>query len=480
MHTAPRSTIPALALALFFHLSGLGWAHDATSAEADIRRQAEQRIHWRDAGHSGEHVAVQLLAINDFHGQISEALPVAGRPAGSAPVLAAYLNEAQDQAPGSTFFLHVGDHVGASQLQSELLQDEPAVVFFNMLGNQDCRPDGYGPECNLIGVPGNHELDEGVFELLRLIHGGNHALGPFLHDPYPGAAFPWLCANLVRESTGRPLLHPSIVREVDGVRIGFIGAILRQLPGFVPPEKLKDLKVTDEADTINLHARQLKEQGVGTLVVMIHQGGLQTGPQGDPTAPTAKPLLIGDIVPILQRLDPAIDVVLCGHTHTYHNLLLPRPGGRPLLVAQAWPKGTGYADINLEISRDSGEVVALSSSIITTWADEGPGLRPDARTARLARQTDELGLAIDQQLIARPAYPVADEIGRASASAPGDLSADSRSLGSRVMGAMQALHAPSADLALMHPEAANTEAGTTTRHALHTGQTADLHPVRWE
>jgi len=36
----------------------------------------------------------KILAINDFHGQISEGLLVSNRPVGTAPVLAAYLEDA--------------------------------------------------------------------------------------------------------------------------------------------------------------------------------------------------------------------------------------------------------------------------------------------------------------------------------------------------------------------------------------------------
>jgi len=53
-------------------------------------------------------------------------------------------------------------------------------MFFNTLGNNWCSyDDKYNQLCNVIAIPGNHEFDEGIDELLRIINGGNHINGPF-------------------------------------------------------------------------------------------------------------------------------------------------------------------------------------------------------------------------------------------------------------------------------------------------------------
>jgi 2',3'-cyclic-nucleotide 2'-phosphodiesterase (5'-nucleotidase family) len=138
-------------------------------------------------------VSVKVLAINDFHGQISAGKKVGTSAVGSAGVLAAYLKNAQAGKEASTFIVEAGDLVGASPASSALLQDEPSISFFNLFANAKCvtmpppalQATGIGrfdvlfdPGCNLVGVPGNHEFDEGVDELTRLLAGGNHAKGP--------------------------------------------------------------------------------------------------------------------------------------------------------------------------------------------------------------------------------------------------------------------------------------------------------------
>lgn len=447
-------------------LAGLA-AIGARAGDSEWREQAGRTVRWQAPAPRAERtLPLQLLTINDFHSQITAGQEVDGRPVGSAPVLAAYLKEAQAQAKGKTFLLHAGDQVGASQPQSALLQDEPGIMFFNMLGNSHCRTGGRsGPDCDLIGIPGNHELDEGLPEMLRLLTGGDHRLGPFLEHPYQGAAFPTICANLVQTGTGEPLLPPYVVRTVAGVKVGFIGAILHRASTFLSPESLAGLHILDEADTINRYARQLKAEGVRTLVAIVHQGGYQT-----PATDGAPGRLVGDIVPIVERLDGEIDVVVGGHTHTFHNILAENGGGRPVLVVQAWPKGTGFADIDLEISPETGDVVAMTSTIVTTWADSGPGLRPDPQVAVLADRVQERGNAIAAEVIARAARPITRASNEAGESALGDLIADAQR---QIMGT---------DFAFMHPEGieADIPSGALTKGDHFTVQPANLNLIKLE
>lgn len=410
-----------LGVAVLICCAGLSATGARAGYETELRELASRKVEWRSPDAHAKTTPLQLLAINDFHSQITAGQEVDGRPVGSAPVLAAYLKAAEAKSGSSTFILHAGDHVGASQPQSALLQDEPGIMFFNLLGNEGCREGGdSGQECNLLGIPGNHELDEGFPEMLRLVHGGNHTQGPYLQDPYQGAQFPYICANLVRAASGQPVFPPYVIREVAGVPVGFIGAILHRASAFLSPESLAELKVLDEADTINLYVRQLQDRGVRTIIAVIHQGGFQQSgeisPQSDP--------LVGDIAPLVKRLDSEVDVVLAGHTHTFHNILAENNRGKKILVAQAWPKGTGYADIDLEISRTSRDVVAMSSRIVTTWADAGSGLTPDIRVAALMHRVETMGNALAEQAIAKAARPITRAVNEAGESALGDLVAD--------------------------------------------------------
>jgi len=366
----------------------------------EVRERATQRIRWRAPDWKRDPIVqVKLLGINDFHGQLSPRT-VGTRPAGGAAVLASYLKSAAAQAHGDAFIIHAGDHVGASPPNSALLQDEPAIGVLNLLANDKCWPFRLQrrlpdwllvyvqARCNIVGTLGNHEFDEGAAELLRLLAGGKHASGPFLEDPWEGARFPYVSANVLNRQTGQPLLPPYTIKLAEGgVRIGIIGAVLKETPTIVTPTGVAGLEFIDEAAAINAAARELKAQGVRTIVVTIHQGIRQDSYEG-PTDPAVQNLS-GPIVDIVKRLDDEIDVVVSGHAHGFTNALIPNAHGKQMLVTQAFSASTAYGDIDLSISRRSGDVVEKSAAIVTTWADQGPGLSPDAQVAAIVAAADQ-------------------------------------------------------------------------------------------
>lgn len=404
-----QSVLLAAAVAATFSFAAQAHNQYSHSNESDqfderiegqaARNRASHRLTWRDSRWKHDPVVkIKLLGINDFHGQLSPRA-VGARPAGGAAVLASYLRVASEAAKDGAIIVHAGDHVGASPPNSALLQDEPAISVMNELANKHCLPVRLfrklpydvqaftQPRCNIVGTFGNHEFDEGIGEALRLVYGGNHEDGPFLEQRWQGAQFPYISANVIDESTGRSVLPPHTVKVIDGVRIGFIGAVLKETPTIVTPTGVAGLEFIDEAVAINSSVRQLKRQGVKTIVVTIHQGTGQTSYNG-PTDPEVAPPS-GPILDIVQRLDSEVDVVISGHAHGFTNALVPNSRGKEILLTQAFSASTAYGDIDLSISRKSADVVEKSAAIVTTWGDEGPGLAPDVKVAEIVAQADE-------------------------------------------------------------------------------------------
>jgi 5'-nucleotidase len=349
------------------------------------------RVSWRAAHAWGKHgtTRVQILGINDFHGRLTTGLKVGARPVGGAAVLASYLRNEQAAFTGDTFIVHAGDQVGASPPESALLQDEPAIEWLNMLTNKSCKVlHGILAQCNVIGTLGNHELDEGSNEALRLIYGGKHARGPFLSDPYPGAQFPYISSNVLSDGKHpHELLPPFVVRFAGGEPIAFIGAVLEAAPTIISADGVKGLKFVDEADAINKQVKFLKAIGINAIVVLLHQGGPEasyTGPtKSDATGPT------GDIVDVVSRLDSAVDVVVSGHSHTFTNALMQNSEGHPILITQAFSSGTAYGDIELTIDHQTHDIVEKSAQIVTTFGDAGPGLTPAQDVAELVQRASD-------------------------------------------------------------------------------------------
>ena len=303
-------------------------------------------------------VRVKLIAFNDFHGHLEPpglaitargpegAVPV---PAGGAAYLAGAIASLRARNPNHAV-VSAGDMVGASPLVSALFLDEPTILAAN----------AFGLDFNAVG---NHEFDRGWQELLRLQQGGCERftrLEPCrLDKPFPGARFPILAANVHRRD-GQAFLPATGIKEFRSgghtIKVGFIGMTLKGTPSIVTPAGVAGLRFAGEAATANALVPKLRAQGVSAIVVLLHEGGEVPGSSYNDQRCEG---LRGAILPILRKLDPAIDVVVSGHTHRAyicdHARIDPR---RPFLLTSAGQYGTLLTDIDLDIDPVARKVVA--------------------------------------------------------------------------------------------------------------------------
>jgi 5'-nucleotidase len=325
-------------------------------------------------------VPVQLLALNDFHGNLEPPTGSGGSigdvPAGGVEFLATQLALLADQVQDeNTITVAAGDLIGASPLLSAAFHDEPAVEALGLAG------------LDLASV-GNHEFDEGAAELLRIQDGGCHPDDGCADParPYEGAGFQYLSANAFVTDTGEPLLPPYSIEEVGGVRIGFIGMTLEGTPNVVSQAGVEGLEFRDEVETGNRYAAELQAHGVEAIVVLLHEGGAQAGGAGinDCTG------LAGPIVPIAEGFSDAIDVVVSGHTHQAYNCVIADK-----VVTSASSFGRLVTDIDLQIDPVTGDVVTAVATNVVVGRDVPADA---AQTELIARYRTLLGPIASRQV----------------------------------------------------------------------------------
>jgi 5'-nucleotidase len=298
---------------------------------------------------------VRLIGLNDFHGNLEPPAGSSGRvvladgttvDAGGAAFVAAHVKQLRAQQPNS-LVLSGGDNIGASPLASALFHDEPTIEFLNSIGTA-------------ASAVGNHELDEGYQELLRIQAGGCHPVdGCQFHNPYPGAKFPMLAANITFTSTGLPATMPFTVKTVAGVKVGIIGATLKDLPTIVSPDGIKGLSFGDEAAAINRSSAVLQRMGVKTQVVVIHQGDTTVGANGPNDCNLAAN---GPLSAINARVSTNVDAIISGHSHTQYNCKLADPKGRLRTVIQSLSFGRLLSVLDLKVNRATGDVLRYAST----------------------------------------------------------------------------------------------------------------------
>lgn len=316
---------------------------------------------------------VKVIGFNDYHGTLespgtfgeSAAVPAASRPpVGGAEFLAAHVAHLKKHNPLSVV-VGAGDSVGASPLVSSLFFDEPAVETLNRIGL----------EFNAVG---NHEFDKGSAELLRLQNGGckttagmpdpNSCQGASVGTPVPfeGAQYQWLSANVDVTATGRTLLPAYGVKTFNGVKMAFIGMTLQATPTIVTPSGVAGLAFKDEAQTVNALVPVLRAQGIEAIVLLMHEGGAQTGTLGDINGCEGR-LAGSPIAAIVGQLDNAVDLVISGHTHSAYNCRLPNAAGRAISVTSGSALGRVLTDIDVTLdpaSRDITQAVATNRLVV--------------------------------------------------------------------------------------------------------------------
>jgi 5'-nucleotidase len=366
--------------------------------------QAHGGPHHRHKHHKPRAVDVQLLSINDFHGNLAPpgtlTLPGGVRtPAGGAEYLATHIKALRAQNR-NTLVVSAGDNIGASPLVSGLFHDEPTIEAFNAMGVD-------------ISSVGNHEFDEGSSELLRMQDGGCHPVdGCQDGDGFAGADFDYLAANVVDDDSGRTLFRPYEIRRVGGVKVGFIGVVLKDTPTIVTPSGVEGLTFGDEADAINKYTAKLKKKGVRAIVVLMHQGDtVGLGQVNDCINP------VGPLADIIGRSSKEVDLYLTGHTHQAYNCVI---GGKRATSASSF--GRVLTDADLRIDRRTGQVVsvAATNSIVTQDVAKDP-----AQTTILDKYT-AISAPIANRRIGSSTAALTRDQNAAGESVLGDIIADSQ------------------------------------------------------
>ena len=326
-------------------------------------------------------VEVQLLALNDFHGNLEAPSGSSGRtqigPAstqtvnsGGVEFLATQLAQlAEQQKKHNTVTVAAGDLIGASPLLSAAFHDEPTIEALGLAGLD-------------YASVGNHEFDEGPAELLRIQNGGCHPVeGCADGTPFAGADFQYLSANAFVTETGQPLLAPYAIHEVEGEKIGFIGMTLEGTPNIVSAQGTAGLGFADEIQTANRYAAELQAKGVEAIVVLLHEGGNQTGENAwDINGCNG---LAGPIVDIATGMSDAIDVVVSGHTHQAYNCEIDKK-----LVTSASSFGRLVTDIDLRINQATGDVIQAKANNVIVNRDVA---KDPAQTELISRYRTALG-----------------------------------------------------------------------------------------
>lgn len=197
---------------------------------------------------------------------------------------------------------------------------------------------------------GNHEFNYGL-DVLRKAE--------------KDSSFPWLSANTLRSSDGRPAFQEYLVKSIGGVRVGILGLTTPNIPNWEPEENRAGLKWEDPVVTASRLVPVLKnKEKCEAVIVLIH-----SGPEVDLVSLASDGTEVENRVYRLAKDVPGIDVILTGHTH--RKIPLTRLHGVPVVQPGRW--GDTLARVALTFSGKAGKraVASVTGELIPNGAEMG-------------------------------------------------------------------------------------------------------------
>lgn len=267
---------------------------------------------------------IDLLGITDLHGHISRTTQTdsgTGQTSVEDPgavTLACEVSSARAANP-NTLFVSAGDSVGGSAYVSSILQDRPTMEALNAMSLD-------------ASALGNHELDQGLADLEARI--------------LPASNFPILAANV---SGSTPLSAEgggkgAFIKEVGGVRVGFVGVVTDELPTLVSPSALSTLTLSPAVAAANARAAELKDGDTANgeadvVVVLSHEDAASTA----------------------TSFSKNVDAVFSGHTHVPFAKTVTGAEGNQIAVVQADHYGWALGRIRLSYDPASRKTSVVSA-----------------------------------------------------------------------------------------------------------------------
>jgi len=237
--------------------------------------------------------AITIIGTSDLHGHIE-----------MLPLLGGYLRIVRSLDDRLVLLLDGGD-LFQGTLASNLEEGAPIIKAYNLLGYD-------------ASTIGNHEFDFGpIGPDATVSHEGQDRRGA-LKARIAEAKFPFLSSNIYDDSTGEPIdwpnVHPSMILEKRGVKLGLIGVSTFETPHVTLAANFVGLSMKPLADRIDAQAHALRAKGAQAIIVAAHAGGhceKFTDPLDLSSCEQHQEIM--DVARALPK--GSVDVIIAAHTH---------------------------------------------------------------------------------------------------------------------------------------------------------------------
>lgn len=247
----------------------------------------------------------------------------------------------------NTFLILAGDTLSPSP-GAKLFQGQQMIDLWNQVGLD-------------LATLGNHEFDFGDAVLRKRLQ---------------ESKFQWVIANVIDKTTGKPFgdLPPYVIKEVDGVKIGFFGLLTpdTQNASSAGP----NVQFTDPTYTACATVSKMRQEGAQVIIAITHL-----------TMPEDKRLA--------RSMNHAVAMVLGGHEHTF---LQSIANGTPIFKVGSDARMMGRYDLWIDPRTHQLQSIDVSMIPVDQSVPADPAVEASVR-AYLDKIEAGLGETIGQSTV---------------------------------------------------------------------------------
>lgn len=288
-------------------------------------------------------LTIKIVQTSDVHGAVFPWDFTNDREfEGSLARVATYLKQERANPGQKVIYLDNGD----------ILQGQPVAYFTNFVDTS--RINIISRALNFLkadaATVGNHDVEAGPNVYNKVV---------------AESRFPWIAANIISTSTGRPYFEPYTTINIKGVKVAVLGMITSNVPNWLPSKLWEGMEFNEILPSAAYWMKEIRNREKPEIIVGLFHDGF-----GNVNEFLAGEVLFENSASQVAYEIPGFDLVMIGHDHSLRNsyikniddeeILVLNPGGNCRYIAVATINLTWNPQLLKYDKEITGELIDLS------------------------------------------------------------------------------------------------------------------------
>jgi len=292
------------------------------------------------------HINLKIIQTTDVHGAIFPYDFVNGKEvSNSLAHICSFIKKTRTENPDRVILLDNGD----------FLQGQPSVYYYNF---EDTISSHLGAEVlNYMGYDaatvGNHDIETG------------HNVYDRFRDELKA---PYLAANAVIKSTGKPYFDPYTIIERQGLKIAVLGLITPGVPNWLPESLWEGIVFEDMVASAKKWVPIILEKEHPDLLIgMFHSGIDHTYENA-----TGEKFMNENASRLVAENVSGFDIILAGHDHRKFTESILNPSGDTVLLLdpRSHSRAVSFINVDFNLDKKTGKYISKIAADVIAIEDE--------------------------------------------------------------------------------------------------------------